>query len=102
MATEKSPRSATGAKRTIRSTKTADPLVPVTEQPVSTSQVTQMSSRNNVQTSNDAPDIDAVRRRAYELYEARGRKEGLHDDDWQRAETELLGLNSGRKNKKSA
>jgi hypothetical protein len=102
MATEKTPRSPSSAQRT---TKTKQPASkpPTTERPVSTSQVTEMSARNNVQTSNDTPDIDAVRRRAYELYEARGRKEGFHEEDWRRAETEVLGRNSGRKdNKRSA
>ena len=31
-----------------------------------------------------------VRRRAYELYEKRGRKDGHEVDDWLRAEAELI------------
>ena len=33
---------------------------------------------------------DEIRRRAYELYEQRGRNDGQHHDDWARAETEIL------------
>jgi len=33
---------------------------------------------------------EEIRRRAYELYEERGRKDGLHDEDWARAQTEVL------------
>jgi Protein of unknown function (DUF2934) len=33
---------------------------------------------------------EEVRRRAYELYEERGRQEGFHDEDWARAESEIL------------
>lgn len=33
---------------------------------------------------------EEVRRRAYELYEERGRQHGFHHDDWSRAETEVL------------
>jgi hypothetical protein len=35
------------------------------------------------------PGDDDVRRRAYELYEARGRAEGHELDDWCKAEAEL-------------
>ena len=33
---------------------------------------------------------DQIRRRAYELYEARGREDGHDFDDWLQAETEIL------------
>lgn len=32
---------------------------------------------------------DLIRRRAYELYEARGREEGRELEDWLRAEAEI-------------
>ncbi len=32
-----------------------------------------------------------IRRRAYEIYEARGREDGHDLDDWRRAEAELVG-----------
>jgi hypothetical protein len=33
---------------------------------------------------------EQIRIRAYELYEERGRQEGFHDEDWARAEAEIL------------
>jgi hypothetical protein len=33
---------------------------------------------------------EEIRQRAYELYEERGRQDGSHDEDWSRAETEVL------------
>ena len=42
---------------------------------------------------------EEIRRRAYELYEERGRQEGFHEEDWVRAETEIL---SRHKREKSA
>jgi hypothetical protein len=33
---------------------------------------------------------EEIRRRAYELYEERGRQHGFHHDDWSRAEREVL------------
>jgi hypothetical protein len=34
--------------------------------------------------------LDQIRRRAYELFEERGRLEGFDQEDWVRAETEVL------------
>ena len=34
---------------------------------------------------------NAIRRRAYELYEERGREDGRSEEDWLRAEAELAG-----------
>ena len=36
------------------------------------------------------PDADAIARRAYALYEARGRTPGHEEEDWLAAERELL------------
>ena len=33
---------------------------------------------------------DAIRRRAYELFEQRGRGEGLEEEDWLQAEAEVM------------
>jgi|ERR1051326_2101801 len=33
---------------------------------------------------------ERIRARAYELFEQRGRQEGFHDEDWARAEAEVL------------
>jgi Protein of unknown function (DUF2934) len=41
---------------------------------------------------------EEIRRRAYELYEARGRQEGLDREDWTQAEAEIL----ARRQKESA
>ena len=35
------------------------------------------------------PIEEQIRRRAYELYEARGREDGHHLEDWQQAEAEI-------------
>jgi Protein of unknown function (DUF2934) len=41
--------------------------------------------------SNDLPqeELEKIRQRAYELYEARGREEGHDIDDWLQAEAEI-------------
>jgi hypothetical protein len=40
------------------------------------------------------PELDEkIRQRAYELYEQRGRTEGLELEDWVQAEAEVLGSN---------
>ena len=38
----------------------------------------------------DARIEEEIRIRAYELFEQRGRQEGFHDEDWTRAEAEVL------------
>lgn len=38
-----------------------------------------------------------IRRRAYELYEQRGRGDGFALDDWLHAEAEILGKQEGQK-----
>ena len=42
---------------------------------------------------------ERVRRRAYEIYEQRGRVDGLDLDDWLQAETEIVGVKQPRKRK---
>ena len=39
---------------------------------------------------NTVPPQDRIRERAYELYESRGREPGQDEQDWLRAERELL------------
>lgn len=56
---------------------------------VSTAQPTAGSARNAVIEGNAMIDPDEVRRRAYELYEERGRQHGFHEQDWHRAEREI-------------
>lgn len=52
-----------------------------------------MSKEKNPETRAAAPQSEPVeeqfRRRAYELYEARGREEGHDLEDWQQAEAEI-------------
>lgn len=48
-------------------------------------------SPSNTPATQEYPGIeDEIRQRAYELYEERGRHEGFHEEDWARAETEIL------------
>lgn len=102
MPNENPPRG-TAAKRTTTSrTPRATPnrAVPVSEEPVSTAQATVATARNavGVETNpgNASIDLDAVRRRAYELYEQRGRLDGYHEQDWYSAEQELRGRKQSR------
>ena len=49
---------------------------------------------------NSRTDIEErIRRRAYEIYEHRGRIDGLDLYDWLQAETEIMGANQRRKRK---
>jgi len=102
MANEKPPRD-TAAKRTTSRTPRATSnravpatAVPATEEPVSTAQATVATARNAVIEGNASVDLDAVRRRAYELYEQRGRLDGYHEQDWYTAEQELRGRKQSR------
>jgi hypothetical protein len=45
-------------------------------------------SVNAIGTPQDA--LEQIRRRAYELYEQRGRQDGFHEQDWLQAESEVL------------
>lgn len=58
-----------------------------------------MSKENSPATRATAPQSEAIqeqiRRRAYQLYEARGREDGHDLDDWKQAEAEIAGI--GRK-----
>ena len=40
---------------------------------------------------------ERIRRRAYELYDQRGRVDGFALDDWLQAEAEILGKQKGQK-----
>ena len=40
---------------------------------------------------------EEIRKRAYELYEKRGRRNGHHEDDWLQAEREIRDQNRFRK-----
>jgi hypothetical protein len=47
--------------------------------------------KEKVKFTDDNGIIEAVRRRAYELWEAEGRPEGRQMEHWTRAEEEILG-----------
>ena len=51
-----------------------------------------MAKRRNIDLSKrrTAVDVEIIQRRAYEIYESRGRGEGAALDDWLQAEHELL------------
>ncbi len=49
------------------------------------------NSTSNVRTMvNTTPSQDRIRDRAYQLYESRGREPGRDEQDWFRAEQEIL------------
>jgi hypothetical protein len=47
------------------------------------------AAEDDTTTAAEAITEEAISRRAYELYENRGREDGRHEDDWQAAEREL-------------
>lgn len=70
--------------------------------PITSGTTSLQSTSVSIHTENmlRTPGIDEeIRRRAYELYEERGRQQGLEVQDWVRAETEIL---SRHKREKSA
>ncbi len=88
MAREKKATGDATKKRTSRNTPVA-----------AAQQATKTPESGNVQTLQAVPPInggtpsgdEVIRRRAYELWEQRGREHGLDADDWYRAESELRG-----------
>ena len=49
------------------------------------------TSASQTAPTSEHPGIDEeIRRRAYELYEERGRQDGFDEQDWARAESEIL------------
>jgi hypothetical protein len=52
--------------------------------------VTPISQGNGAPSSLPEDIQEQIRARAYELYEARGRQQGFHDQDWAQAEAEVL------------
>jgi hypothetical protein len=96
MAKEKKPRS-TPAKRTT----TPKNKVPSTSTPYVMGEPNEGTARNTIIQGEQDFDLDEVRKRAYELYEERGRTEGHHEADWHRAESEVRNRANGKK-KKSA
>jgi len=106
MATKSSkPRKTTSSKQTGQPGSTVTPIGPAGNLRETQSQgVTQADQRVHEQRNDqrndqrnygprnqaDAKIEEEVRIRAYELFEQRGRHEGFHDEDWARAEAEVL------------
>jgi hypothetical protein len=56
-----------------------------------------MKREPNEATGLSKPELEeTIRRRAYELYERRGRADGSEVDDWVQAESEVLGSDVAR------
>jgi Protein of unknown function (DUF2934) len=88
MATKSSkPRKTTSSKQTGQPGSTVTPIGPAGNLRETESRgVTQADQRNQA----EARIEEEIRIRAYELFEQRGRHEGFHDEDWARAEAEVL------------
>ena len=75
----------TGRKSTTAKNQTKQPI------PINTPTSSGNVNPSNTPATQVYPGIEEeIRQRAYELYEGRGRQEGFHEEDWTRAETEIL------------
>jgi len=98
MATKSSkPRKTTSSKQTGEPGSTVTPIGPAgnlreTQGRVATQAEPRVLDQRNQDHKNqaDARIEEEIRIRAYELFEQRGRQEGFHDEDWARAEVEVL------------
>ena len=99
MATKSSkPRKTTSSKQnTGQPASTVTPIGPAgnlrdTQSRASTQGEPRVLDQRNHDPRNQAEVIieEEIRIRAYELFEQRGRHEGFHDEDWARAEAEVL------------
>lgn len=78
-------KSSSARKSSAKQSKTVTPIDQA-QNPVSVNGVAEPSTIAQLE-----PELqEEIRRRAYELYEERGRQDGFHQDDWKRAETEVL------------
>src|SRR5215469_15830885 len=83
----------TPGRKKANSKKTVTPPIPIDSaaSPVSPNPVMTAGAGDNAALSDRFPGFqEEIRQRAYELYEARGRQEGFQEEDWIRAETEIL------------
>ena len=102
MATKSSkPRKTTSSKQTGQPGSTVTPIGPAGNlRETQSSAATQADQRVADQRNHDQKNqdhrnqagarIEEIRVRAYELFEQRGRQEGFNDEDWPRAEAEVL------------
>ena len=63
---------------------------PKQKQPQVNNAVASKGSPAKVGITASAPSHDTIRERAYELYESRGREPGQEEQDWLRAEQDVL------------
>ena len=77
---------------TRKSTGTKGPKKPASQPiPINSGIASHESAVENAPATQAYPGIEEeIRRRAYELYEQRGRRGGSPEEDWSRAETEIL------------
>jgi hypothetical protein len=84
MATKSSkPRKTTSSKQTGQPGSTVTPIAPA-------GNLRETQSRGVTQAQAEVRIEEEIRIRAYEFFEQRGRQEGFHDEDWARAEAEVL------------
>jgi hypothetical protein len=62
--------------------------------PIDTAKPVPVKSINAIHTTPDT--LEQIQRRAYELYEQRGRQDGFHEQDWLQAESEILSRRTSR------
>ncbi len=96
MAREKKAAEGAPKKRATRKKTVAAPAEPVEQnmtQAAETGKTTQTAGMSPASPATRAEALtpEEVRRRAYELWEKRGREHGKHEDDWYKAERELRG-----------
>ncbi len=65
------------------------------KQPQPNNAVASKGSPAKVMMMPNAPSNDSIRERAYELYESRGREPGQDQQDWLRAEQDILKQGQG-------
>jgi hypothetical protein len=92
MANEKQQSTTPIKKNSRKKQVTADTEVPTTKVSPAAAAVSG-TARNTANADTIAVDLDAIRRRAFELYEQRGRLAGYEAEDWFRAEQELRNAN---------
>jgi hypothetical protein len=79
------PRKSTSKKSSANQSRTVTPI----------NQATNLASLNGPAEPSTIAQLEPglqeeIRRRAYQLYEERGRQDGFHQEDWKRAEEEVL------------
>jgi len=88
MATKSSkPRKTTSAKQGAQQKSTVTPIGQGSNVAESSNRAFQSADHRS---TGDQRIEEEIRIRAYELFEQRGRLEGFHDEDWARAEAEVL------------